>query len=256
MSEKRRREIPVRACPACHRQFFREVTLHQWLKPEAIGLVPSGPSGQLDQMAPTILLCLCGTPQPWRVGGVRGGRSPNHELCQFLDSIDVGSGEVKQRHDLAAVDRAAEETLIKRKDFEVASAIMAQQERAVGRLLSGKHPKRRPDNACWRPPNRRAAAERGRDWLAIELQKRGMEFREARAVVTAIFSSITDALKSGEKVDTSLGTFLVKERTKQYHRVRPLVRRESGRVGPAPSKAQTLHRIRKRVVFKPRFSKG
>src|SRR3954454_1645852 len=172
MPGKTRRELPVRKCEACGGEFFRETTVHQWLQPTAKALVRN-PSGQLGRMSLTILVCLCGAPQPWKLGGLRGGRTPNGEISRFLDSFGVASAEAERRNDPASVLTAAEERLVKRKDLQAVSAALAEQERAVGRLLSGKHPTRRADNACWRPPKRKNAARFGRDWLAIELQKRG-----------------------------------------------------------------------------------
>src|ERR1041385_2180848 len=99
MGGERKRELPVRKCPACGGEFFRDVTLHQWLKPEAQGLVRCDPSGRLDSMAPALLLCLCGTPQKWQIGGGRGGRTPNVEIGQFLESMKAGIQAAKERHD-------------------------------------------------------------------------------------------------------------------------------------------------------------
>jgi hypothetical protein len=167
-----------------------------------------------------------------------------------MASLEAGSAEVRRRDDPAPVRAAAEEKLVNREDLEAASAGLASQERAAGRLLSGKHPTRRPDSACWRPPKRKPAARRGRDWLALELQKRGFEFRKARAVVNAILDSMAEALLRDEKVVTPLGTFLVQERTPPYERVRPVVRRPSPRLGPVLKKAQTVHKVQKKGVLK------
>jgi hypothetical protein len=252
MAGKIPRELPVRKCALCGGEFFRETTLYQMLRPTAMPL-GRNPSGQLSEMSLTILVCLCGAPQRWDPGGVRAGRTPNVELCQFIESMEAGSAEVRKRDDPAPVRAAAEEKLVKREDLEAASAILSKHERAAGRLLSGKHPRRKPDNACWRPPTRKPAARRGRDWLALELQKRGFEFRKARAVVNAILDSMAEALRRGEKVFTPLGTLLVQERTPAYERVRPVVRHPLPRQGPVVKKAQTVHKVQKRVVFKLTF---
>ena len=86
------------------------------------------------------------------------------------------------------------------------------------------------------PKREPASKAKGRDWLALEVQKCGLTFDEARAAVGAIFDSMVAMLQQGEWVETPLGEFQIKHRTKPYTRLR------FGRL-------QTLHYQSKRVVF-------
>jgi len=121
---------------------------------------------------------------------------------------------------------------------------VAELERRVGRLLAPREGTAIKPGGHWRVPKREPASKaKGRDWLAIEVQKCGLTFDEAREAVGAIFDSMVAALQAGEWVQTPLGEFQVRHRTPPYQRVRF-------------KKVQTLHRQSKRVVFKAAAFRG
>jgi nucleoid DNA-binding protein len=71
------------------------------------------------------------------------------------------------------------------------------------------------------------------------LQKRGLEFREARKTLDAILDAMIESLRRGEEVDVQpFGTFVVEEQPKERRRTRW-------------KKVQTLFRQRRKVVFRP-----
>jgi len=74
--------------------------------------------------------------------------------------------------------------------------------------------------------------------LALAVQKCGLTFDEARAVVGALFDAVTQRLQAGESVDTPLGKFFVEPRGEPYFRIRWW-------------KLQKMNRKAKRVVFQP-----
>ncbi|HTX37643.1 MAG TPA: HU family DNA-binding protein, partial [Bryobacteraceae bacterium] len=78
-----------------------------------------------------------------------------------------------------------------------------------------------------------------RDRLALMLQKRGLQFREAQRVVRVIFDSMTRRLRQGERVSVEpLGSFFLKPQPKERRRIRF-------------GHKQTLFRQPTKVAFKP-----
>jgi nucleoid DNA-binding protein len=102
---------------------------------------------------------------------------------------------------------------------------------------AGKHSRQ---GQHWQPPWRQSANQsgsKGRDWLALELQRKGLTFRKARAAVTALFASMREGLRRDKWVETPIGEFEVRSRAQ------PLERKRFGR-------KQYLY-LQPTVVFKP-----
>ena len=187
-------------------------------------------------MPQTMLVCLCGTPVLPKLGGIRGGKTVNVELDQFHQSLDRVQDVLASRHREAVKQKALEDT-VPRQSVAVFHTALAGVERTLGRMQAritskGKAVRGR----TWQVPRRQAPKSTGREYLALELQKRGFTFRKARQVVDAIWESIKEALQRGEKVETPLGRFEVKERPKPRKRWRW-------------DKLQRLYRRRKEVVL-------
>ena len=187
-------------------------------------------------MPQTMLVCLCGTPVLPKLEGIRGGRTVNVELDQFHQSLDRVQDVLASRHREAVKQKALEDT-VPRQSVAVFHTALAGVERTLGRMQAritskGKAVRGR----TWQVPRRQAPKSTGREYLALELQKRGFTFRKARQVVDAIWESIKEALQRGEKVETPLGRFEVKERPKPRKRWRW-------------DKLQRLYRRRKEVVL-------
>ena len=111
-------------------------------------------------------------------------------------------------------------------------------ERLIARRQADKGADGKIKGGTWREP-KRSAASKGRDLLALEVQKRGFTFDQSRAVVKAIWEIIKEALRRGESVDVPpLGRFSIQESPKPRLRI-------------SLGKLQHLHRKSKRVVFQP-----
>jgi len=96
------REIPLNICSACGGNWFREVDCYQFLREESVGSSCASWPDLVGRISPgpmTLLICLCGTPLAPLIGGVRGGRTPNLELVQFLDSLKDSLEWLKHHHD-------------------------------------------------------------------------------------------------------------------------------------------------------------
>jgi nucleoid DNA-binding protein len=214
------RRLPVDTCAACGGVYFRLVNVHAF-ETKARELVRG--LGYEDQhvsiMPMTLLICLCGAPLQPNIGGVRGGPTANHEISQLVESFDHAARQVEARHDTADVYARAARDLAPRERLSPLLAEISSIEREVAQLLARKEGGRRRRGAPWRLP-RREPATRGHDRLALDLQKRGLTFDEARRVVGAMFEAMLEALKRGEAVTTSLGTFRAQARTKRGFRIR------------------------------------
>jgi nucleoid DNA-binding protein len=186
-------------------------------------------------MLQTMLVCLCGKPVLPKLGGIRGGRTPNVELAQFYQSLDLVQDALPSRHGETVKQKAAEVAARRQsiKDFNTA---LARVEKALGRLQAGHTSTKKTVGRTWQMPRRQAPKLIGRDRLALELQKRTLTFRKARQVVNAIWESIQEALQRGEAVETPLGRFHV-------------VKRPAPRTRFRLGKMQRLYRRRKKVVF-------
>ena len=226
-------DLPVRVCPACQGIWFREATLN------AFGRGPYGAAPEpVSRMPMTVLICLCGTPFRPPIGGLRGGRTPNLELSQFLQNLNRAEGYQKSCHDLSRHAQQAAQHFATREGLQQVWIRAANVEQQIGRVLASRGARSR-HGRHWRMPKRQACTKsKGRDWLAVAVQKCGLTFDEARAVVGALFDAVTQRLQAGESVATPLGEFFVEPRGEPYFRIRW-------------GKLQKMNRKAKRVVFHP-----
>jgi nucleoid DNA-binding protein len=158
------------------------------------------------------------------------------ELTRFLASLAAGKKKLTENHDPGSILAAAEEQLVKPDVLKALEGRLRRIQVEVGRRTrsgQGRH---------WEMPNRQAASHKPgtltRDDLVWNLQGSGLDFREARKVVDAIFKSMTQSLRRGEEVIVPpLGTFTVRGQPKTTRRLR------QGRL-------QTLFRQARKVVFR------
>jgi nucleoid DNA-binding protein len=186
-----------------------------------------------------VLVCVCGAPAEPVLGGIRGGHTPNVEMARFFEGFKRLAHFVEHQTaetvgDFAAAGRFAPADALNQIPEKLQSL-----EKAIGRVLAARDPRRKTlVGRHWKPPKRQPEAKSGRAWLAVELQKRGFAFRQARAAVKAIFDVMAEALRLGDDVETPLGTFEVvyapREQTREHW-----------------GKTQTLFRNYKRVRFRP-----
>jgi len=169
----------------------------------------------------TVLVCLCGTAFRPELGGVHAGHTPNAEINQFFESLACVDRQEGFRKDWFAHEQRMVQDFIPREDLRMLCREVAALERRVGRLIARQAGKSRKPGGRWRVPQRKPDSKaKRRDWLALEVQKRGLTYDEARAVVGAILDSMVAALQAGEWVETPIGEFRTKRRTKPYLRVR------------------------------------
>jgi nucleoid DNA-binding protein len=223
------KKLPVRKCSICGGTYFRELEI----KSECL------PDRPLPIQAPVwILQCLCGALQTPDIGGLHGGRTPNVLVSHFMKSLDTARQRREARADRSLVETAAQESLAPRKKFNKLTGAVRRLERLLARRQAHKDADGKIKGGTWREP-KRSAASNGRDRLALEVQKRGLTFDQARTVVTTVFERMRDALKQGDFVDVPpLGRFSVKE-------------------GPKPKLQISLGKVQhrnqqpKKVVFQP-----
>jgi nucleoid DNA-binding protein len=240
------RKFPIKTCLACGGAWFREVILDQFLTEdkEDITLRWGCRVGRISTMPMTVLVCLCATPFFPPIGGVRGGNTPNLELCQFVNSFDGAERVQAFRKDWTPYEQEIVQDLVPKQESLAVINEVAALERRVGGLLAPREGIAIKRGGHWRVPKRNSASKaKGRDWLAIEVQKCGLSFDDARAAVGAIFDSMVESLQEGEWVETPLGEFQIRHRTKPYTRVRF-------------GKVQTMHCHANRVVFEAAIPKG
>jgi nucleoid DNA-binding protein len=239
------REIPLNICLACGGNWFREVDCYRFLREESVGSFWPGWPDLVGRISPgpmTLLVCLCGTPLAPSIGGVRGGRTPNVELLQFLDSLEQCREWLVHQHDRELLLAAAEEHLAKAKSRQDLADPVTDLERLAGRRIARLTSSRNsPRGRYWEPPKRKPASGDvlTLDTLVIALQKIGFTAREAKPVVKVIFESMTNWLKDGGRVETPLGVFEI-----VYTKLRE---RTLFRLGQ-PRKMYTKS---KKVVFRP-----
>jgi nucleoid DNA-binding protein len=227
-SERPSRSIPLQTCAACGSTWFREATFYQ-RQDSSAGETPT------TLMLQTILVCLCGAPVPPRLGGGRGGWTPNLELSQFLKSLKRAQ-KVLDECRREEVKQQAAKPAARREQVQALDTALAKVEWTLGQLQAGNTAARKSPGRTWRSPGPKVPRS-GRAYLAWELQKRGFTFREARRVVSAIFESIQEELQRGAVVETLFGQFRV------VGRPVPRTRWRLGRI-------EWLYRRRKKVVFK------
>jgi nucleoid DNA-binding protein len=141
---------------------------------------------------------------------MRGGGTPNRELKVLFDSLSEAQNAL---NDMTAL-KAAE---ILSADLYAMDERVTALEKLAGRLLARQDPNRHsPRGRYWAPPTRTPGSGKNgtvtRDRLALELQKRGFSFREARKIVGTVFTAIGEALQTGETVETVVGEFHIRRR--------------------------------------------
>jgi nucleoid DNA-binding protein len=149
-----------------------------------------------------------------RIAGLRGGRTPNLELVQLLDSLK----NCYARLDANLVLAAAETHLAKPESFRDLAGQLKDLERLAGRRLAQQNPSRKsPRGRYWAPPERKPASGNvlTRESLVIALQAIGLTEKVAKTAVTAIFDAIIDELKDGGIAETPLGVFETRRRPKE-----------------------------------------
>lgn len=185
-----------------------------------------------------VLECLCGALQTPDIGGLRGGRTPNALLCHFMESLATAQQRRQRQADRSLVEIAAEESLAPIKGLKKLTAAIRRLERLIARRRAARGADGKITGGTWREP-KRPAASKGRDLLALEVQRRGFTFDQSRAVVKAIWEIIKDALRRGECVDVPpLGRFSVEETPKPRLRI-------------SLDKLQHLNQQPKCIVFQP-----
>jgi nucleoid DNA-binding protein len=112
----------------------------------------------------------------------------------------------------------AEQQLVVPETLNALTERLHALERIIARQLASTNRRRQsPRGRYWAPPTRDAASGGGRtltrDKLALELQKRGLLFREARQAVKIILQTMIEELQVGGTIeDETLGRFLVVRR--------------------------------------------
>ena len=174
------------------------------------------------------LVCLCGRPVPLTVPGM-GGRNAAKVIQRYQTSLkkaSEGSPEktVAAFQEQLAVERAQLTELRKR---------LRRVSRSVGRMLAKQDVAagtRKARGRYWEAPRRVSAnkgAHKGRDTLVLELQKRGVTFRKARAAVKAWVNAMRELLQRDRRLQTPIGEFTVRSRSRP--RNRPWQRKRFGR---------------------------
>jgi nucleoid DNA-binding protein len=164
-------------------------------------------------MRHTLLICRCGRLRVPALGGVRGGRTPNLEIADFLAALSVIEPLLPSAARCATIRQQCEsESVTQPRWLQLLQAVEGA-ERSAGRALARlktRLKRRSPQGRFWQPPERPCRGFRAQ--LQSELEKCGCDFDEARVVVKAMIEAMTAALQRGDAVETPLGTFRVKQR--------------------------------------------
>jgi nucleoid DNA-binding protein len=236
------REIPLKTCPDCAGDWFREADYYAFLREESLGW-RTGPDlvGQLSLAPMPLLVCLCGAPLKPEIGGVRGGRTANLELAQLLVSLENCHAWLKDHHDENLVSAGAEALLAKAEAFQALAGQVKALERLAGRRIAQQTSSRKsPRGRYWAPPKRKPASGDvlTLDTLVIALQEIGLTARDGKKAVKAILDAIIKWLQDGGMVTTPLGIFKV-------------VRRPPERTLTRLGQQRTFNTKPKRVAFRP-----
>jgi hypothetical protein len=127
---------------------------------------------------------LCGSPWTPSIGGVRGGRTPNQLLINFMESQEKS----QEANDFAAISRMATEEWITQDALEILRSQVKVLEREIARR------KRRGPGRPWALP-KRAAAYAGRDGLVLAVEQRGFTARRAKKAVAAVWNAMAAGLR-------------------------------------------------------------
>jgi hypothetical protein len=198
---RRMRELPLKSCPVCGGDWFREADYYEFRREELLGYSwPTWPVlvGQASQQARTLLVCLCGSPQPHLIGGET---TPYPAQQRFMASSENGQECLKRRNDEGSLLASAAEQLASPEALNALAARLKGLERTIGRRMrSGRG---RP----WRLPTREPDAK-GRDVLVLALEeKAGLTSRKAKQVVCAFWKVMEACIRRGEVVETPVGVF-------------------------------------------------
>jgi hypothetical protein len=196
-SPGRRSTWPLKACPACGGDWFRELNYHEFLREETLGYSwETWPdlAGQLSRGTMTLLVCLCGSPLTPQIGGVRGGHLFNMELLALLASLRKVLDRLEHLRTGPSVLAGLADQPASPEAFAALDSRLQNVERVLARRLrSGRG---RP----WRSPKRTPRAK-GRDQLAIAVEQRaGLTARQAKKAVTGFWNVIRQAIRCGEVV--------------------------------------------------------
>ena len=105
------REVPLRICSACGGTWFRVADFHAFSREEILGpFWDTWPElvGKNSQALMGVAICLCGTPHPPSLGGIRSGRTPNLELMRFMASLESAQQCLNEVRDDEALTRRVE----------------------------------------------------------------------------------------------------------------------------------------------------
>ena len=229
-------------CPGCGGTWFREANFYQFDPEERFSCWDTWPDlvGQKTIALMTVAVCLCGLPQRPNIGGIRGGRTPNQELNQLMESLEAAQKSLDGR----VLSQAAKHGRVKLGEASALELRLKTIEKLVGRQLAKANPNRSARGRHWVPPERVPASGKDgtltRDKLVRALQERGFLFRQAREIVTVIFKRMIRELQDGGEVALKqlLGRFRV------VHRGRPP--RELRRLG----RVVTVNQNSRRVAFR------
>jgi nucleoid DNA-binding protein len=233
--------LQLKTYPGCGGSWFRIADFYRFYREETIGnFWETWPDlvGQASLMPMKIAVCLCGAPQMPNIGGVHWGHTPNAEISRLYESIQGA----QQSLNGSAVSELASGSLAGKSDLSTLAERMKLLDKKMGKRVAQEDLKRKsPRGRYWAPPVGKPAAGNDRvldrRGLAMDLQKCGFKFREARAIVQAILGSMLEELQAGGRVKLDIGTFSIARR-------------------PAPKKLQRFHRVvtvnqqSKRVVFR------
>jgi nucleoid DNA-binding protein len=204
-----RQQLREEVCAACGSTWFRKAEFSAYEPSQGSVLPPKRLAPwviawqAVFRMPLSILVCLCGAPvRPVLSGGAesRTGRAERNQLSKdFERRANLGE------HIPVGQRRTYVDDLLPARLPDL-SARVRKLEKAIGRTMAETDPARGTIvGRHWKPPFRKPTG--ARDWLAIELQKRGFAFRKAREIVTSIFDCMRESLRRGEHVETPLGTF-------------------------------------------------
>lgn len=223
------RKLPKVKCEYCGSTWFREVPLEQFATMES--------EEPRSLMRLGVWVCLCGMAVWPNVGGVRGGRTAQREIHEFMNNFQRTTAQMPAR---GAAERLLAEIqsglMTTSQKWQVLDELQAA-ERQIGRWLHWADGKGSKPGRHWGMP-KRPAATNGRDQMVVALQQRGFTFRKSRWLVRTFWDLMADLLGSGEVIDTPIGTFAAVASPKRQ------VRRRFGR-------RQVLFARRKRIRFWP-----
>src|SRR5436305_6238598 len=171
---------PLNICPACGGDWFRQADYYQFRREETLGSSWETWPDLVEQLSigpMGLLICLCGSPLRSSIGGVRGGRTPNSEVSQFMNDCQRAKQLLREAHKGDSLLRAAARQLATLETWQALADRLRSVERELARRMrSGRG---RP----WSSPTRQPAAQ-GRDRLVLALEaKAGLTSRKAKSVV-------------------------------------------------------------------------